>query len=231
MLQDQYRMVPLLSDLIGGTFYPKRFVNRRSKKYSLILFRHPLLKNSRLVWVDVPHCTDYSKAREDLTGHRFNKMEMAIIAKLLRELVFLGAGTPDVAILSPYNAQVDRLAGKKGLRGVLPNNCDGIPWFNPRAHVHTVDSFQGNEADLVVVSMVRNNPFGNPHNAWGFVLNPERLNVMFSRARRQLVVVGCSRMIDLYATYDEVKTLASVLRYFRENGRIVDGLELGVVVP
>lgn len=97
--------------------------------------------------------------------------------------------------------------------------------------MHTVDSFQGNEADLIVVSMVRNNPFGNPHNAWGFVLNPERLNVMLSRARRQLVVVGCSRMIDPYATYDEVKPLASVLRYFRENGSIVDGREIGVVVP
>ncbi|MBI4258746.1 MAG: AAA family ATPase [Thaumarchaeota archaeon] len=231
MLQDQYRMVPLISDLIGGTFYSTRFVNRRSEDDCKPLFHHPLLKDMSLVWIDVPYWADYSKAREDLTGHRFNRMEMAIVAKLFREVQFGGSGTPNISILSPYNAQVDRLAGNKGLTAALPDLCDGVPGFNPRDSVKTVDSFQGNEADLVVVSLVRNNPFGNPHNAWGFVLNPERLNVMLSRARRHLVVIGCSRMIDLYSTYDEVKPLVSVLRYFREHGQTIDARDLGVVVP
>jgi superfamily I DNA and/or RNA helicase len=118
-----------------------------------------------------------------------------------------------------------------GLGATLPDACDGVPGFNPRKGVSTVDSFQGNEADLVVVSLVRNNPFGNPHNAWGFILSPERLNVMLSRGRRHLVVIGCSKMIDLYSAYDEVKPLANVLHYFREHGSVVDCRSLGVVVP
>jgi hypothetical protein len=228
MLQDQYRMIPVISDLISNTFYSTRFVNRKSEEDSLGLFKHPKIKDLRLVWIDVPYWTENDKAREDLTGHRFNKMEMAIIAKILRELEFCGTGNPDVVILSPYNAQVDRLSGNKGLVPALPERCERISRFNPRASVHTVDSFQGNEADLVIVSLVRNNPFGNPNNAWGFLLNPERLNVMFSRARKHLIVVGCSSMIDLYSAYEEMKPLSSVLEYFRRCGEVLSTKELGV---
>jgi len=231
LLHDQYRMVPVLSDLIGLTFYSRKFFNHRSDDDCKPIFYHPLMKEMRLVWIDVPYWSEYPKAREDLTGHRFNRMEMAIIAKLFRDLEFREGGVPDIAILSPYNAQVDRLAGNMGLGATLPDACESVPGFNPRKVVRTVDSFQGNEADLVVVSLVRNNPFGNPHNAWGFILSPERLNVMLSRGRRHLVVIGCSKMIDLYSGYDEVKPLANVLHYFRERGSVFDCRSLGVVAP
>lgn len=230
VLRDQYRMVPVISNLIGNTFYSKRFNNKRSEADSLPVFSHPLAGDMTLVWIDVPYCIGYPKAREDLSGHRYNKMELAIIAKLLRETSYSGAGCPSIAILSPYNGQVDRLAGKKGLKAALPSNCPAIPHFEPRTAVHTVDSFQGNEADLVILSLVRNNPLGNPFNAWGFVLIPERLNVMFSRARRHLVVVGCAEMVDRYSSYDQVKPLADVLDYFRKEGRIVDGRDVGAMV-
>jgi hypothetical protein len=228
MLHDQYRMIPTISNLISSTFYETEFINRKSKESSKALYRHPLLGDIRLIWVDAPYWADDAKAREDLTGHRFNKMEMGIISKLLNEIEYCGNETPDIAILSPYNAQVDRLAGNHGLNSALPEFCPKIPNFNPRNAVHTVDSFQGNEADLVIVSLVRNNGFGNPNNAWGFVSNPERLNVMLSRARRHLVVVGCSSMIDLYATYEEMKPLVSTIQYFRKKGKIFSAKEIGV---
>jgi superfamily I DNA and/or RNA helicase len=105
-----------------------------------------------------------------------------------------------------------------------------MPSVNPRLLVRTVDSFQGNEADLVIINLVRNNPFGNPNNAWGFLLNPERLNVMFSRARRHLIVVGCSSMINLYSAYEEVKPLVSIFDYFRLNGVIMKTSDFGVLL-
>ena len=182
-----------------------------------------------LIWIDIPYCTDFPKAREDLAGHRFNKLELTIIAKLFAEIEYSGRGPPSVAILSPYNSQVDHFAGNKGLQAALPADSPGVPGFKPRNFVRTVDSFQGNEADLVVVSLVRNNPHGHPRKSWGIVLNPERLNVMLSRARRHLVVVGCSMMVDLYSTYDEVGPQKRVLDYFRSNGRVVDAKRLGVV--
>jgi len=55
--------------------------------------------------------------------------------------------------------------------------------------VNTVDSFQGNEAGVVVVSLVRNNRHRMPK-AFGFLGEDERMNVLFSRAERLLVLVG-----------------------------------------
>lgn len=229
MLKDQYRMVPPISQLVSGTFYGTSFTNRKTAAESKPVFSHTKLGDMTLVWIDVPFCSDLPRAREDLAGHRFNKLELTIIARLFAEIQYTGRGPPSVAILSPYNSQVDHLAGNRGLQAALPANCPGVPGFNPRDFVRTVDSFQGNEADLVVVSLVRNNTFGHPRNSWGFVLNPERLNVMLSRARRHLVVVACTKMVELYSTYDEVGPLKQVLDYFRSNGRVVDAKELGVV--
>jgi AAA domain len=54
----------------------------------------------------------------------------------------------------------------------------------------TVDSFQGSEADLVVVSLVRNNHHANIRAALGFLSDFRRMNVLLSRARWQLVLVA-----------------------------------------
>jgi superfamily I DNA and/or RNA helicase len=158
-------------------------------------------------------------------------MELQIVSKLVRELECQGSPIPTIAILSPYNAQVDRLAGNNGLKAVLPSESPNIPGLAVRNSVHSVDSFQGNEADLVVLSLVRNNSFGGPHNAWGFVLNPERLNVMLSRARLQLIVVGCSTLIVLHSAHESMKPLVDVLDYFRRFGRVISCRELGLVFP
>jgi hypothetical protein len=230
-LTDQYRMIPVISDMIAKTFYSTSFVNKRSKENSRPLFHHPLFKDSPLVWIDVPFSGMSPKAREDVTRSRSNRMELQIVSKLVRELECQGSPIPTIAILSPYNAQVDRLAGNNGLKAVLPSESPNIPGLAVRNSVHSVDSFQGNEADLVVLSLVRNNSFGGPHNAWGFVLNPERLNVMLSRARLQLIVVGCSTLIVLHSAHESMKPLVDVLDYFRRFGRVISCRELGLVFP
>jgi len=60
----------------------------------------------------------------------------------------------------------------------------------------TVDSFQGNEADLVIVSLVRNNHHSNVRNALGFLTGFRRMNVLLSRARWRLVLVGSREFLE-----------------------------------
>jgi hypothetical protein len=59
-----------------------------------------------------------------------------------------------------------------------------------KALAATVDSFQGDQADVVVVSLVRNNK-KDPGKGLGFLREEKRMNVLFSRAERLLVLVGC----------------------------------------
>lgn len=57
-------------------------------------------------------------------------------------------------------------------------------------HFHTVDSFQGNEADVVIVSLVRNNAHHTLSRALGFLQDERRMTVLMSRAKWRLIVVG-----------------------------------------
>lgn len=228
MLSDQYRMVPILSDLVSSIFYPRRFAHRRPPEACSPLFQHPVLEGSPLVWIDTPHSRTEPRAREDRTGERFSEIELSTVAALVREIKPVSETSGSIAILSPYNAQVDRLAGRSGIPSRLPARTESLGSIDPRSTVKTVDSFQGNEADLVILSLVRNNPFGTARNAWGFLVNPERLNVMFSRARRQLVIIGCAEHVRRHAVDPEMEHLAAVLRYVEKRGIIVPVDRLGV---
>jgi superfamily I DNA and/or RNA helicase len=85
----------------------------------------------------------------------------------------------ELAILTPYRRQRDQL------KDVLPAA------FRPL--VQTIDSFQGREADIVIVSLVRGYPRRAQNTVYqriGHLADPRRVNVMLSRAREFLIIVG-----------------------------------------
>lgn len=98
-------------------------------------------------------------------------------------------------MLSPYSQQVsllrECLSGVTLPTGLIPKQgLSSRPLASGKfAGVHTVDSFQGNQADVVAVSLVRNNREG-PGKGMGFLDESSRLNVLLSRAERLLVLVG-----------------------------------------
>ncbi len=85
----------------------------------------------------------------------------------------------DVGVISPYRAQV------RYLRQLIKNT----PFFKPFRRfisVNTVDGFQGQERDVIVISMVRSNDDGNI----GFLRDLRRMNVAMTRARMKLIIIG-----------------------------------------
>lgn len=97
---------------------------------------------------------------------------------------------PSLAIISPYARQVEML--RQIIRA--DNNASAaLSAFAPVARgadfFSTVDAFQGNEADIIIVSLVRNNHHASPLRALGFVGNAQRMNVLLSRAKWRLFVV------------------------------------------
>jgi superfamily I DNA and/or RNA helicase len=82
----------------------------------------------------------------------------------------------DVCVLAPYVAQVELIK-------------DSIGDIYPLLSILTVDSAQGSTFEYAVLSLVRSNTRCNV----GFVSDPRRLNVMLSRARRGVIIVGCHR--------------------------------------
>ena len=115
----------------------------------------------------------------------------AVIDVLRRVRSRKGAARPSLAILSPYKAQVDLLERRiTALRRTeLAHLVDFDSVRAGGGLVGTVEFLQGSEADLVIVSLVRNNPRTGGA-ALGFLRDRRRINVALSRAKWQLVLVG-----------------------------------------
>ncbi|KAI1468771.1 DNA helicase [Daldinia caldariorum] len=106
-----------------------------------------------------------------------NEMEAALVKQHVKKLVEAGVRPEDIAVVTPYNAQL-------GLLAPLKEAFPGI-------ELGSVDGFQGREKEAVIVSLVRSNPEGEV----GFLSEKRRLNVAMTRPKRSLVVVGDSETV------------------------------------
>src|SRR5690606_2945670 len=140
-----------------------------------------------------------------------------------------GSEPCEIQILSPYNDQLNCI--RKNLEDSR-NTLDHMfePPFDLSAAKRmgaTVDEFQGSEADIVIVSLVRNNGLA-PWRSLGFLKEQNRLNVLLSRARHKLFIVGSwdffetrvpegtSESSDIYW----LKRLMNVLSNARDQGAL-----------
>jgi hypothetical protein len=145
----------------------------------------------RIVFVD----TDGNSREEK---HFINSGEISVVKELIHG--FLTMGIDDIIITTPYKQQ------ERMFQFYLNDNRS-----NPKIHVGTIDEFQGQEAEVTIVSMVRSNNHSDLEKAIGFV-NIPRSCVAFSRSKRKTIIVGdqntlikskfLSRSIDTITTKD-----------------------------
>jgi hypothetical protein len=99
---------------------------------------------------------------------------------------------PSLAVLSPYREQMKALKNAIGKQteGALSHLSQFSAAIEPGEFCGTVDSFQGAEADAVVISLVRNNTHSTPAKSLGFLRDNRRMNVLLSRAKWRLILIG-----------------------------------------
>lgn len=200
-LLSQHRMDPAIAELISECFYDHRLgtaAKRTKEAAEKLLFTFgPSFPESPIVFVDMPFAprTGTAAAAESGRPRWHNPAEAKTVLTLLKSLRVLGKkkdGTaPTLAVLAPYRAQAERLTRQVDvLRSTKGSELSKFGGFTHDNRIcGTVDSAQGSEADLVVVSLVRNNHrTGTP--ALGFLRDPRRMNVLLSRAEQQLIFVG-----------------------------------------
>ncbi|XP_052113724.1 uncharacterized protein LOC107473831 [Arachis duranensis] len=133
------------------------------------------------------------------TGSFYNEGEADIVLQHVVSLVYAGVNPAAIVVQSPYVAQVQ----------LLRDMLDEVPEA-AGTEVATIDSFQGREADAVILSMVRSNTLG----AVGFLGDSRRINVAITRARKHVAVV-CDSSTICHNTF-----LARLLRHIRHFGRV-----------
>lgn len=135
------------------------------------------------------------KGRGSLHGEsKSNEMEAALVRQHVKQLVEAGVRPEDVAVVTPYNAQLAVLAP-------LKEQFPGI-------ELGSVDGFQGREKEAVIVSLVRSNPDGEV----GFLGEKRRLNVAMTRPKRSLTVIGDSETVQRGSSF-----LKKWMRFLEDN--------------
>jgi superfamily I DNA and/or RNA helicase len=208
-LQSQWRLPKSISDMIGTVFYGSRFEHPGWDNSRNL----PIIEYPEMVWLDTPLGLRDNEFLERSGDQRsmMNHGEITLIIEALRK-IDPEIASENVAILTPYNGQKYALIKKL-------ESDPNVAIFSNR--VHTVDEFQGKEADLILISLVRNNLHTIAGRRWGFLLDPPRLNVMFSRAKRQMIVVGCSDFVRQTGFDDESDHLLRVLNWIGKDGGFV----------
>jgi ATP-dependent RNA/DNA helicase IGHMBP2 len=127
----------------------------------------------------------YDESVEPDGDSRFNRMEAELVLKKARALLAAGLAPAEMAIISPYSAQVRLLRERLS---------------QPEIEIDSVDGFQGREKEAIILSLVRSNPDGEI----GFLEDIRRTNVALTRARRKLIVIGDSATITTHPFYQRM---------------------------
>lgn len=190
MLEVQYRMHEEILHFSNHYFYKGRL-----NSGEIIINRRQLFKNA-VEFIDTAGCGFDEKVNPE-TLSTYNKEEAVFVLnqleRVLKELDKADAGNVKIGIIAPYKAQVE----------LLKNYLEGFDCYKKmekQISVNSVDAFQGQERDIMIISLVRSNPAGEI----GFLADVRRMNVTMTRAKHLLVMVGDSATLSSNAFYDEL---------------------------
>ena len=202
LLRMQYRMHEDIMRFSSDWFYHNLMVAAPQVQHRSILDL-----DLPMTWVDTSEYTDKSANPDDpddedgsestgTSNSRLNRLE-ARLTLLSLQAYFELIGREriqqerlDVGIISPYRAQVQLL--RQLLR---KNEC--LKPFRRQITVNTVDGFQGQERDIIVISLVRSNDEGQI----GFLRDLRRMNVAITRARMKVIILGDSHTLTRHPFY------------------------------
>lgn len=193
LLKLQYRMNDEIMRFSSEWFYGGMLQSAPEVKYRSILdFDTPI------EWIN----TEGMDCNEEFVGEnygRINKPEAELSIAQLKEYItkigrerFLSERI-DVGLISPYKAQVQYL------RRLVRNDAFFKP-YRQAITINTVDGFQGQERDVILISLVRANEEGQI----GLLNDLRRMNVAITRARMKLIILGDASTLTRHAFYKKL---------------------------
>jgi ATP-dependent RNA/DNA helicase IGHMBP2 len=179
LLQEQYRM----HEQIMG-FSSSKFYNNKLTAHETVASRHLLNDTIAVTFIDTAGC---GYQEEQQNSSITNSEEASFLQKHLHIYLaqlsqhYTVPNFPSIGILSPYRAQVNALQ-------TLLYNDENLKALLPFITINTIDSFQGQERDIMYISLTRSNTEG----VIGFLSDIRRMNVAMTRAKQKLIVIGDS---------------------------------------
>ncbi|KAG1835426.1 AAA domain-containing protein [Suillus variegatus] len=200
LLNVQYRMHSQICQFPSKTLYASKLVSHQSVRSHLLKDLPTVsafaaskdedtikeILGTPVVFYDTAGCEYFERVDGDNDeGSRCNENEAAVVSKWVERLVGAGLLPSQIALITPYQAQVTLLTSL--LR----------PVYGLELEIGTVDGMQGREKDAVIISLVRS----NDKREVGFLKEKRRMNVAMTRAKRHLCIVGDSSTVKHGSPY------------------------------
>ncbi|MFZ9504152.1 MAG: IGHMBP2 family helicase [Cyclobacteriaceae bacterium] len=204
MLTVQYRMHADIMDFPSRWFYNQGLIADGSVENTLL---RP--NQTPIDFLDTAGC-GFTEAQDPETLSRYNDEEAALAIKLTESLIeeigidhWIEEGLT-MGLITPYSAQVDRLRK-------LAEASEVMEPLHKLITINTVDAFQGQERDVIVISFVRSNDQAEV----GFLGDIRRTNVAMTRARKKLIMIGDSATLAAHPFYEKLVTSLQERSFYR----------------
>ncbi|KXH30511.1 hypothetical protein CSAL01_09232 [Colletotrichum salicis] len=238
ILDTQRRMHPLIAELVRSTLYPSLSDSGNVQGYPEI----PGMAR-RLFWLHHESPESGGKSDQDSVETSYsNNFEIELVSALVSHLLRQGVYKSDeIAVLTPYLGQLNKLRQKlSSIMQIVINDRDMDDLAETESastspqgsstnmrqaaktnalsgvRAATVDNFQGEEANVVIISLVRS----NNDKRCGFLSTSNRINVLLSRAKHGMYIIGNSH------TSSHVTMWAQVTEILQNGGNFGNRLEL-----
>ncbi len=163
-----------------------------------------------LMWLDTSELVLQNSELRTRTGSLTNSQEARLVIHTLRDYIEMlspqriESERIDFGIITPYRGQARLIRRLLKMQHYFKR-------LRRQISVGTVDGFQGQERDVIVISLVRDNDAGNI----GFLRDLRRMNVAITRARMKLIIIGNVQMLSRHRFYRELA------EHIRRHGEMV----------
>jgi hypothetical protein len=210
-LNMQFRMPEAIASFLGRAFYEGDYATAPARQGG-----EPVCERFRAPVVLVDTSGQPDRGETALSPGFLNQSEARLVAEIAARLPERFRAEEGLGVIAPYGAQV--AAVRQALAEVLQLSPRD-PWLID--NVATADSFQGQERDVIIVSLTRSNTEGSV----GFLSDLHRLNVTLSRARQQLVIIGDLSTLTAQGGSPERRAFARFARdlayHVRQHGELL----------
>lgn len=214
-LLTQYRMAPPIGNLVSQIFYGGQLKNGE-RAIPDIYKGAPDALQSPVTWLDTAPLGDYANHHSDRGASIYNRCEADQVIELLKKISENGDFIADlsklkdkddavIGVICMYSEQ-KRLIRQKFNQGIWNEG------FKSLVKIDTVDSYQGKENRVIILSLTRSDKQRSP----GFLRTPNRINVAISRAMDRLLIIGNKEM---WTTQHRDKPLGQIASYMHSNGK------------
>ncbi len=206
MLTECYRLNESLTEWPSRHFYEGLLVSVPAAAHRRIEFVSPPTRLEEVLDPDEP------KVFWDLAHHNnsvYSQKEAYAVVDLITTLLHCGFPAEEIGVVAPYRAQ-GRLI-RNLLRKYVPETA-----VRQKIIVDTVERMQGQERDLIILSLTTSNPAFAAHVA-EFFFQPERLNVAITRPRKKLIVVGSRFVLNTETADPDLQQTVALLESLLES--------------